>query len=146
MNRWLLSKAFLRAAAFPVVLERAGFPVAREVEVGGDILGQGRDVHVAEPVVERGHVLGIADRRVGFPVREYVAEVAQRGGVLGGIGVRVEQRQRACAGDFRGLIPAERGERLAVGDGPAKLGVAGSGVMMSTKSGRSASSISRQSG
>jgi hypothetical protein len=72
---FLLAKAFLAAASFAVVFERAGFPLFGDLKVVSGLLGESGDVHEAEAVVERGDVVGIADSGVVFLVGEGFGEM-----------------------------------------------------------------------
>ena len=86
----LLPESFLRAASFAVILERAGFPVAGDAEIGGDLFDEGGDVHMAEAIVERGDVVSIADEGISFPMSQRIVEVAESCVLLELIAVRVK--------------------------------------------------------
>jgi hypothetical protein len=64
----LLAEAFLGPCTFAAVLEAAGFPSLGNLDVGGDLFGDGGDVHIAETVVKSRDVVRIADGGVVLPV------------------------------------------------------------------------------
>ena len=80
-----LRKPFSAPGAFVAVLEAAGFPSLGDLDVGGDLLGDGGDIHVAETVVEGWDVVRIADGGVVLPMRNSLIQVTQRGGVLAAV-------------------------------------------------------------